>query len=134
MRAAIFLIGLLLALPAQASDVVWRSPSSGVLPSPVAETIPELPGPSPTELHLSYSGNVAVAAGSSLSLTPAVSGADGKVVSFLLFGSLPPGTTFDAATGEIGGMPIGVGIYSIAVAIMDAVGASTMTEIEISVS
>ncbi|MCJ8056442.1 hypothetical protein GB928_024305 [Shinella curvata] len=43
-----------------------------------------------------------MAAGAALDLRPIVAGNTGPIVSFLLFGSLPIGATFDSDTGRIG--------------------------------
>lgn len=43
-RAAVLLLGLAVAVPVPAAEVVWRSSSSGVLPSPAATSTPTLEG------------------------------------------------------------------------------------------
>lgn len=135
MRAAAVLLGLAVAVPVPAADVVWRSSSSGVLPSPPAST-PTLPTPpeAPAGFVLSISGKAAVTAGAALDLRPVVSGASGSNVSFLLFGKLPLGATFNSDTGRIAGRALKGGTYQVWVSATDSTGATVTAGVTIVVA
>ncbi|NTF42583.1 putative Ig domain-containing protein, partial [Rhizobium rhizogenes] len=124
-RAAAFILGLAVAVPVSAADVVWRSSSSGVLPSPAAASTPTIPIPpdTPAGFTIVISGQASVTAGAMLDLRPVVAGASGPIVSFLLFGKLPLGATFDAATGRIAGRALQAGTYEVWVSAGDSTGA-----------
>lgn len=135
-RGAALLFGLVVAMPVPAANVVWRSSSSGVLPSPAAASTPTLPMPPevPADFVVSIVGEASVAAGAALDLRPVVAGASGPIVSFLLFGSLPLGATFDAATGRIAGRALKAGTYQVWVSAGDSTGAAVTAGVTIVVS
>lgn len=129
--AAALLVGLVVAVPVHAAEVVWRSSSSGVLPSlkiPPIPLPPELAG-----FSLIMAGQSSVAVGGALDLRPVVSGAFGKL-SYLLLGSLPEGATFNAATGQIGGRAMIAGTYSESVLAAGSAGAAAAVSIDIVVT
>nr|WP_234892145.1 Ig domain-containing protein [Sinorhizobium meliloti] len=84
-----------------------------------------MPPEVPTGFTLSISGEATVTASVALDLCPVVGGASGSL-SFLLFGRLPIGATFNAGTGRIGGRALEPGSYPVWVSATDSTGA-TMT-------
>jgi hypothetical protein len=83
-RAAAILLGLTMAVPVPAAEIVWRSSSSGVLPLPAPTVTPTLPMPpeAPVVFALSIVGDASVTAGAALDLRPVAAGASGPIVSF----------------------------------------------------
>ncbi|MCM2403434.1 Ig domain-containing protein [Rhizobium sp. S153] len=135
-RAAAILLGLAVAVPLHAAEIVWRSSSSGVLPSPAAAVTPTLPMPpeAPAGFALSMVGEASVTAGAALDLRPVVAGASGPIVSFLLFGELPIGVTFNATTGRINGRALEAGSYQAWVSATDSTGATVAAGVTIVVT
>ncbi|MCZ7973955.1 putative Ig domain-containing protein [Agrobacterium salinitolerans] len=135
-RAAVLLLSLVAAMPVHAVEVVWRSSSSGVLPSPAATSTPTIPIPpeAPAGFSIVMSGEASVAAGAVLDLRPVITGASGSIVSYLLFGALPLGVTFDSGTGRIGGKALKAGTYPVWVSAGDSTGASVTAEVVIVVT
>lgn len=136
MHSAAFLLGLALAVPVHAAEIVWRSSSSGVLPSPTAASTPTLPMPpeAPTGFTIVISGEASMTAGTAINLRPVVAGASGPIVSFLMFGELPIGATFNAATGRIGGKALKAGTYHVWVSAGDSAGAAVTAGVTIVVT
>ncbi|WP_421357868.1 Ig domain-containing protein [Agrobacterium rosae] len=134
-RAAMLLFGLAVAVPVHAAEIVWRS-SSGVLPSPAAAVTPTLPMPPevPAGFVLSIVGDAFVTAGAALDLRPVAAGASGPIVSFLLFGTLPIGATFNATAGSIGGRPLEAGSYQVWVSATDSTGTTVAAGLTIVVT
>lgn len=133
MRLLALLLGLSLVVsPSQAANVVWRSSSSGVLrlPAPVVPISPD----APAGFGLTFSGATAVPSGGLLDVRPVVAGSSGAIVSYLLFGTLPLGATFDAATGRLGGRPVKSGSYRITISAMDSSGATAAAVVVIVVA
>lgn len=135
-RAAVLLLGLAVAVPVPAAEVVWRSSSSGVLPSPAATSTPTLPVPpeAPAGFLIVMSGQASVTAGATLDLRPVVAGNTGPIVSYLLFGALPLGATFDSDTGRIGGKALKAGTYQVWVSAGDSTGAAVTAGVTIVVT
>ncbi|OCJ63472.1 hypothetical protein A6U97_13385 [Agrobacterium tumefaciens] len=135
-RAAMLLFGLAVAVPVHAAEIVWRSSSSGVLPSPAAAVTPTLPIPpeAPAGFTIVISGEAYVTAGSALDLRPVVAGNTGPIVSHLLFGKLPIGATFDAHSGRIGGRALKAGTYDVWVSATDSTGATVTAGASITVT
>jgi Putative Ig domain len=132
-RAAALLLGLVVVAPVHAAEVVWRSSVSGVLPSPAkAPTIP-LPPDTPSGFSLSLAGGTSVPPGNTLDLRPVVSGASGSL-SYLLFGRLPIGATFDARTGRIAGRAVEPGRYDVWVSATDSTGATVTAGVVVMVA
>lgn len=133
-RAVVSLLGLALAVPVHAADAVWRSPSD-VLPSSVT-SVPTIPMPpeAPIDFVVSIAGQVAVASGAALDLRPVVSGASVPIMSYLLFGRLPIGATFNAATGRISGRALETGSHQIWVSATDSTGATVAAGVTIVVT
>ncbi|TBF94517.1 hypothetical protein ELG83_10485 [Rhizobium leguminosarum] len=132
-RLVALLLGLSLAVPGQAANVVWRSPDSGVLPSPASAPVITLP-PEPEEpsgFTATMTGQASVPVGGVLDLRPVVSGASGAIVSYLLFGRLPIGATFDAESGRISGRGLVAGSYPVWVSLGDKSGAVTAAAVTI---
>ncbi|MBB3915562.1 putative Ig domain-containing protein [Rhizobium fabae] len=122
------------------TQIVWRSSTTGAIAAPATtepptETPPPIvTPPSGPTLTLSYSGQLAVSAGASVSLSPVVSHGSGQYT-YSYFQSLPLGLTFDGSTGKLGGKALVRGSYSISIAVTDkASGDSTMTSITLVVS
>nr|WP_304655677.1 Ig domain-containing protein [Neorhizobium galegae] len=90
-----------------------------------------MPPEAPAGFVISIAGEASVAAGAELDLRPVVSGASGPVVSYLLFGRLPLGGTFDASTGRIGGRVLKAGTYTVWVSAADSSGAAVTAEVVI---
>ncbi|PDS61269.1 hypothetical protein CO653_34165 [Rhizobium anhuiense] len=133
MRLFALLLGLSLAAPGQAANVVWRSAGSGVLPSPAAVPVITLP-PDPEEpsgFRATMAGQASIPVGGVLDLRPDIVGASGRIVSYLLFGQLPIGSTFSAATGRISGRGLKPGTYPLWVSIGDESGAVTAAAVTI---
>ncbi|WP_457582379.1 Ig domain-containing protein [Ensifer canadensis] len=135
-RAAILLFGLSVAVPVHAAEIVWRSSSSGVLPSPAPIVTPALPMPpeAPAGFTIVISGEASVIAGAALDLRPVVAGNTGLIVSHLLFGKLPLGATFDADSGRIGGRALKAGTYDVWVSATDSTGATVTAGVSIIVT
>ena len=134
-RAVILLLSLVVAVPVLAAGVVWRSPNSGVLPTPMIETpMPPMPPEAPAGFVLTIVGEVSVAASAALDLHPVVSGASGPIVSYLLFGRLPTGATFDPDSGKISGRALIAGTYTVWVSAADSSGAAVTAEVVIVVT
>ncbi len=135
-RAAVLLLGLAVAVPVPAAEVVWRSSSSGVLPSPAATSTPTLPMPpeAPAGFTIVISGEASVTAGAALDLRPVVAGNTRPIVSHLLSGKLPLGATFDADSGRIGGRALKAGTYDVWVSATDSAGATVTAGVSIIVT
>lgn len=134
-RVAALLLGLAVAMPVPAANVVWRSSSSGVLPPPSAST-PTLPMPpeAPAGFVLSIVGETSVVAGAALDLRPVVAGNTRPIVSHLLFGKLPLGATFDSDSGRIGGRALKAGTYEAWVSATDSTGGTVTAGVTIVVT
>lgn len=134
-RAAAILFGLAVAVPVPAAEIVWRSLSSGVLSSPATST-PTFPMPpeAPAGFTIVISGEASVTAGAAIDLRPVVAGASGPIVSFLLFGELPIGATFNATTGRISGRALETGSHQIWVSATDSTGATVAAGVTIVVT
>lgn len=131
--AAALFLGLVVAVPVHAAEVVWRSSASVVLPSPAkVPTIP-LPPEAPASFTLVMAGQASVSVGGALDLRPVVAGASGSL-SYLLFGRLPIGATFDARTGRIAGRAVEPGRYDVWVSATDSTGATVTAGIVIVVA
>lgn len=122
------------------TQILWRSSTTGTIVAPATTEQPtEAPPPivtPPSEptLTLSYSGQLAVSAGATVTLSPIVSNGSGQYT-YAYFRALPLGITFDGSTGRIGGKALVLGIYSISIAVTDkASGDTTMTSITLVVS
>ncbi len=135
-RAAVLLLGLAVAVPVPAVEVVWRSSSSGVLPSPATTSTPTLPVPpeAPAGFVIVMSGQASVTAGAMLDLRPVVAGNTGPIESYLLFGALPLGATFDADSGRIGGRALEPGSHQVWVSATDSTGATVAAGVSIIVT
>jgi len=73
-------------------------------------------------------------AGAAIDLRPVVAGASGPIVSFLMFGELPIGATFNAATGRIAGRALKAGTYQVWVSAGDSTGAAVTAGVTIVVT
>ncbi|MCJ9668598.1 MULTISPECIES: hypothetical protein [unclassified Neorhizobium] len=130
MRFAALLLGLSLAVPGHAANVVWRSAGSGVLPSPPALVLPPDPE-TPSSFVATMAGPASIPVGGVLDLRPVVVGASGRIVSYLLFGRLPIGAEFSAETGRIGGRGLFAGSYPVWISVGDESGAVTAAAVTI---
>ena len=87
---------------------------------------------------MSIAGTAAVTVGTALDLHPVihpvVTGRQPPSVTYLLFGRLPPGATFDAATGRIGGRVLEPGSYQIWVSATDSTEATETAGVTIVVT
>lgn len=128
--AVALLLVLSMALPGHAADVVWRSAGSGVLPSPAAAPVDPEPE-APEGFMATMAGVASVPMGGVLDLHPIAVGASGRIVSYLLFGRLPIGGTFDAESGRIGGRGLVAGSYPVWVLLADESGAVTTAAVTI---
>ncbi len=94
--------------------------------------------PPPAMFTLSIAGEESVTAGAALDLHPVVrpivTGRQPPAVTYLLFGRLPEGATFDAATGRIGGRVLETGSHQIWVSATDSTGATVTAGITIVVN
>lgn len=94
--------------------------------------------PPPAAFSLSIAGKASVTAGAALDLRPVihpvVTGRQSPFVTYLLFGRLPGGATFDAATGRIGGRVSEPGSHQIWVSATDSTGATVTAGLTIVVS
>ncbi|KQY10812.1 hypothetical protein ASE23_06630 [Rhizobium sp. Root73] len=132
MRFVALLLGLSLAAPGHTANVVWRSSDSGVLTSPASAPVILPPEPDvPSGLSATMAGQASVAVGGVLDLRPVAVGASGRIVSYLLFGRLPIGGTFDAGAGKIGGRGLVAGSYPVWVSLGDESGAVTVVAVTI---
>jgi hypothetical protein len=77
-------------------------------------------------LSLTASPPAATEVGVPYAQSNTVSGGTGPFVYSLASGSLPAGTTLDAATGTVSGTPTTQGFFSYAIRVMDAVGATAL--------
>lgn len=133
-RAAAFLLGLAVVVPVHAEPIspalTWGGKSD--LPH-WTDSVPP-----PAAFSLSIAGNASVAAGAALDLRPVihpvVTGRQSPSVTYLLFGRLPGGATFDAATGRIGGRALEAGSHQVWVSATDSTGATVTAGIFIVVS
>ncbi|WP_404943797.1 putative Ig domain-containing protein [Rhizobium ruizarguesonis] len=94
---------------ALSGEVVWRSPTTGVLPAQ-ASAAPPVPG---QPLAASYAGQrQAFGVGELVSLKPTVSGGSGRVEWWWpSIATLPAGLLFDTATGVFSGRTQSPGLY-----------------------
>lgn len=92
----------------------------------------------PADWSLSIAGEASVTAGTALDLhpviRPVVTGRQPPPVTYLLFGRLPSGATFDAETGMISGRLLEAGSYRIWVSATDSTGAMVTAGITIVVT
>ncbi len=130
-RATVFLLGLAVAVPAHADTIspalTWGGRS-------------DLPHwtdfvPPPAAFTMSIAGEASVMTGAALDLRPVihpvVTGRQPPAVTNLLFGRLPPGATFDAATGKIGGRVLEAGSYRVWVSATESNGATVTAGVTI---
>ncbi len=122
------------------TQILWRSSTTGTIAAPATTEPPtEIPPPivippSDPTLTLSYSGQLVVSAGATVSLSPVVSNGSGQYA-YSHFEALPLGITFNGSTGKISGKALVPGSYSIEIVVTDkASGDSTMTSITLIVS
>lgn len=127
---ALLLLGLTLAAPGHAANIVWRANGSGVLQSPPPLVLPPDPE-TPSGFTATMIGAASVPVGGALDLRPEVVGASGRIVSYLLIGRLPIGATFDAYSGRIGGRGWEPGSYPVWVSVGDESGAVTVAAVTI---
>lgn len=128
------LLGLAVALPVHADpispDLTW----SGKSDSPHWTDFV----PPPAAFSMSFTGEASVTAGAALDLRPVVNpivvGLPPRSLTYLLFGRLPSGATFDAATGMIGGRVLEAGSYRVWVSAMESTGATVTAGITIVVT
>ncbi|MBY3167382.1 Ig domain-containing protein [Rhizobium laguerreae] len=133
-RAAVLLLGFAVALPVHAETIspalTWGGRS-------------DLPNwtdfvPPPAAFSLSITGEASVAAGAALDLrlvvNPIVIGLPPRPLTCLLFGRLPEGATFDAATGKIGGRVLETGSHRVWVSATDSTGATVTAGVTIVVT
>jgi|GEM_PF-3456940 len=133
-RAAVFLFGLAVAVPVHAETISPALTWGGKSAAPHwAEFVPP-----PAAFSLSIAGEASVKAGAALDLRsvvlPIVTGLPPRALTYLLFGRLPPGATFDAATGRIGGRAVEPGSHRVWVSATDSTGATVTAGITIVVT
>lgn len=133
-RATVLLLGLAVAVPAHADTIspalTWGDKSDlahwseSVLP--------------PAAFSVSIVGEASVKAGAALDLRPVihpiVTGRQPPAVTYLLFGRLPSGATFDTATGRIGGRVSETGSHRVWISATDSTGATVTAGITIVVT
>jgi hypothetical protein len=87
---------------------------------------------------MSDAGKASVTEGAALDLRPVVNpivtGLTPRSLTYLLSGRLPPGTTFDAETGRIGGRALDAGSHRVWVSATDPTRATVMSGITIVVT
>ncbi|MEH0292518.1 Ig domain-containing protein [Agrobacterium sp. CCNWLW71] len=87
---------------------------------------------------MSIVGEASVKAGAPLDLRPVVlpivTGLPPHSLTYLLFGRLPEGATFDAATGKIGGRVLETGSHRVWVSATDSTGATVTAGVTIVVT
>ena len=133
-RAVVFFLGLAVAVPVHAETIspglTWGGESDVTHWSAFV--------PPPAAFSLSISGKASVTAGAALDLRPVVNpivtGRQPPSVTYLLFGRLPEGATFDAATGRIGGRTMEHGSHQVWVSATDSSGATVTAGITIVVN
>ena len=133
-RAVMMLIASALAVPANADTIspalTWGGKSD--LPHWTSFV------PPPAMFTLSIAGEASMTAGAALDLHPVVrpivTGRQPPAVTYLLFGRLPEGATFDAATGRIGGRVLEAGSHQVWVSATDSSGATVTAGIAIVVT
>lgn len=133
-RAVLILLCLGVAVPVHASPIspalTWGGKSN--LPH-WTESVPP-----PAAFTMSIDGAASVTTGTALNLRPVirpvVTGRQPPSVTYLLFGRLPGGATFDAATGRIGGRVLEPGSHQIWVSATDSTGATVTAGIAIVVT
>lgn len=133
-RAVVFFLGLAVAVPVHAESIspalTWGGESDVAHWSEFV--------PPPAAFSLSIAGEASVTTGAALDLRavihPVVTGRQPPPVTYLLFGKLPPGATFDASTGWIGGRALETGSHQIWVSATDSSGATVTAGITIVVT
>ncbi|BCH63269.1 hypothetical protein RvVAT039_04850 [Agrobacterium vitis] len=133
-RAAILLLIIGVAVPVHAETISPALTWGGKSDSPHwSEFVPP-----PAAFSVSIVGEASVKAGAALDLRPVVSpivtGQQPPSVTYLLFGRLPPGAIFDAATGRIGGRVLEAGSYRVWVSATDSTGATVTAGVTIVVA
>lgn len=132
MRPVAFLLALALAVPAHASDVIWRSRVTGVLRTPATPVVADPETETPTEtpasgMKIEFFGATTVKVGGTINLLPVVSGAKGQVMYSPAGGTWPPGVTVGANTGRISGKATAAGTYEVTLAAADITSTSVVT-------
>jgi hypothetical protein len=94
--------------------------------------------PPPAAFTMSIAGEASVTAGAALDLRPVirpvVTGRQPPALTYLLFGRLPEGATFNAATGRIGGRALETGSHQVWVSATNSTGATVTAGITIVVA
>ncbi len=123
-RAAAFLLRLAVVVPVHAESISPALTLGGKSNLPHwTESVPP-----PAAFSLSIAGKASVTAGAALDLRPVihpvVTGRQPPPVTFLLFGRLPEGATFDASTGRIGGRAMEPGLHQVWVSATESTGST----------
>lgn len=130
-RAVVFFLGLAVAVPVHAETIspalTWGGKSDVAR---LSEFVPP-----PAAFSLFVAGEASVKVGAALDLRPVihpvVTGRKPPSVTYLLFGRLPLGATFDPTTGRIGGRALEAGSNQIWVSATDSTGATVTAGITI---
>ncbi|MEY9782042.1 putative Ig domain-containing protein [Sinorhizobium fredii] len=102
---------ILFASSAAAGEVVWRSPTTGIISVASNSVEPSLPEPEEPAIGIHYEP-MHVAAGTSVNIKPV---GDVTGFSFMLRQPLPVGLILDPTNGRIVGVAVQRGNYSIAI-------------------
>ncbi|MCQ1770365.1 Ig domain-containing protein [Neorhizobium galegae] len=94
--------------------------------------------PLPAAFSVSIVGEASVNVGAALELRPVIhpvmTGRQPPAVTYLLFGRLPEGATFDPTTGRIGGRAVEAGSHRVWVSATDSTGATVTAGVTIVVT
>ncbi len=102
---------ILSASSATAGEVVWRSPTTGIISDASNSVEPSLPEPEEPAIGIHYE-QMQVAAGTSVNIKPV---GDVTGFSFTLKQSLPVGLILDPTSGRIVGVAAQRGNYSVTI-------------------
>ncbi|WLD95797.1 putative Ig domain-containing protein [Agrobacterium leguminum] len=110
MRKAILITAILFATDAVAGEIVWRSPTTGILTA-ISEPVSTPSEPEQPAFGIYYEP-VSVSTGTSVVIKPI---GDVAGYSFSVSQPLPPGLMFDPSTGRIVGVAAVMGNHDIIV-------------------
>lgn len=110
MRKVILFAAVLFATDVVAGDIVWRSPTTGILTA-ISHPVSTPSGPEQPVFGIYYDP-VSVSIGTSVIIKPV---GDISGCTFSLDRSLPPGLMFDPSTGRIAGVAAVTGNHRITV-------------------
>lgn len=133
-RAAAFLLGLAVVVPVPAETIAPALTWGG------GSDLPHWTGfvPPPAAFTMSIDGAASVNVGAAIDLHPVihpiVTGRRPPPLTYLLFGRLPEGATFDARTGRIGGRAMEPGSHQVWVSATESTGATETAGVTIVVT